>query len=92
MDATARLRCAHCGERFEPDRYNAYHQRYCGKPECRRASKAESQRKWLAKNPDYFRGPDNCARVRLWREANPRYWRRSKRRRRRRTQGRGGRS
>ena len=79
MDAAARVECAHCGNRFEPDRYNAYHQRYCGEPECRRASKAESQRKWLAKNPDYFRGRDNCARVEHWRADHPYDWRRSRR-------------
>lgn len=74
-------RCVHCGERFEADRYNAHRQRYCEKPECRKASKAASQRRWLAKNPGYFHGPENCARVRAWRQANPGYWRRGKRRR-----------
>lgn len=46
---------------------------------CRRASKAESQRQWLAKpdNRDYFRGPDNVERVRTWRSAHPGYWRHS---------------
>ena len=49
-------------------------------PDCRKASKAASQRAWLAKaqNQDYFRGPENVARVQLWRAAHPGYWRRAK--------------
>ena len=47
------------------------------KPECRKASKAASQKRWLAKpeNQGYFCGPKNVKRVQLWREANPGYWR-----------------
>jgi hypothetical protein len=68
----------HCGELFHPDARNTYHQRYCGKAECRRASKAASQHRWLGKaaNQDYFRGPDNVERVRAWRAAHPGYGRR----------------
>jgi hypothetical protein len=44
---------------------------YCSKPECRKASKAASQRRWATKNPTYFKGPDNVERVREWRRANP---------------------
>jgi hypothetical protein len=68
----------HCGELFHPDARNAHHQRYCAKDACRRASKAASQRRWLAKaaNRDYFRGPTNVERVRAWREAHPDYGRR----------------
>ena len=52
-------------------------QQYCHKPDCRKASKAASQRRWLAKpkNQNYFSGPENVKRVQLWREANPGYWR-----------------
>jgi hypothetical protein len=48
------------------------------KPVCRQASKAASQRVWRQKpeNADYFRGPDNVARVQAWRKAHPGYWRR----------------
>ena len=55
------------------------HQRYCSAPACRRASKAASQRRWLAKsaNRDYFRGPEHVARVRAWRAAPPGYARKS---------------
>lgn len=73
-----RRKCRHCGELFRPDPRNLRHQRFCSKIPCRRASKAESQRRWLAKpdNRDYFRGPENVERVRAWRAAHPGYWRR----------------
>lgn len=46
-----------------------------------RASRRDSQGRWLAKpeNRDYFRGPENTARVRAWREAHPGYARNKKR-------------
>lgn len=79
MSQQRRRKCRHCGESFRRDPRNLRHQRFCSKPLCRRASKAESQRRWLAKpdNRDYFRGPENVERVRAWRTAHPRYWRRS---------------
>lgn len=76
-------RCRHCKTWFVPDRRNYPKQRYCGKRECRQASKKASQRKWLAKNPSYFRdSPEvspNLERVRAWRARNPKYWQREKR-------------
>ena len=68
-------KCRHCGELFRPDPRNLRHQRYCAKPACRKASKAASQRRWLAKAPnrDYFRGAANVERVRAWRAAHPGY-------------------
>ncbi len=62
-----------------PNRRNWWHQKYCAKPECRKASKAESQRRWLSKpeNRDVFRGSENVERVRQWRAKNPGYWKRS---------------
>lgn len=68
--------CCHCGDWFRPHPRNAYHQRYCSKPECRRASKRRSQRKWRGKNPDYFHGPEHVKRVQAWRRAHPEYWKR----------------
>ena len=72
-----RRKCRHCKELFRLDPRNLRHQRYCAQPDCRRASKAQSQRRWLAKphNRDYFRGPEHVERVRLWRAAHPGYWR-----------------
>ena len=79
MTKRRRRKCQNCGELFRPDPRNLRHQRYCSQPACRRASKAASQRRWLAKvaNREYFRGPENVARVRAWRAAHPGYWRQS---------------
>jgi len=79
MSQQRRRKCRHCGTLFRPDPRNLRHQRFCSKPPCRRASKAQSQRRWLAKadNRDYFRCAENVERVRLWRSAHPHYWRRS---------------
>jgi len=70
-------KCKNCNHIFIPDCRNVGRQKYCRKPECRKASKAESQRRWLSKpdNVDYFRGPENVERVQQWRRNNPGYWR-----------------
>ena len=77
MTTRRRRKCRHCGQLFRPDPRNLRHQRYCSAKECRRASKAASQGRWLAKaeNRDYFRGPEQVARVRTWRAAHPGYGR-----------------
>jgi len=77
MAGIKRKKCCNCGDLFISDPRNAKRQKYCSKPECRKASKAASQRRWLAKpeNQDYFCGPENVKRVQLWREDNPGYWR-----------------
>jgi hypothetical protein len=71
-------KCLCCGELFRPDARNLRHQRHCAKSACRKASKAASQRRWVAKaaNRDYFQGAINVARVQTWRAAHPGYWRR----------------
>ena len=78
MTSTRRRKCRHCKQLYEPDPRNRYHQRYCGEPACRQASKAASQRRWRAspKGRDYFRGSANRLRVKAWRRAHPGYWRR----------------
>jgi len=67
--------CLCCGAAFEADRRNAHHQQYCQEPACRKASKAASQRRWLAKpeNLGYHSGPAAVARVRAWQIAHPEY-------------------
>jgi hypothetical protein len=79
MKRARRRKCLCCGELFRPDARNLRHQRHCPKPACRKASRATSQRRWLAQAPnrDYFRGSINVARVQAWRAAHPGYWRRS---------------
>jgi hypothetical protein len=57
---------------FIPDHRNIKKQKFCNRtPECRKASKATSQRRWQANNLDYFTGPANVQRVQEWRRANP---------------------
>ena len=75
MPGIKRKRCRHSNRLFIPDHRNRDRQNYCGLPECRDASKAASQQKWLAKpeNQDYFRGPENVKRVQRWRKDNPGY-------------------
>ncbi|MDH3603361.1 MAG: hypothetical protein OEU26_27430 [Candidatus Tectomicrobia bacterium] len=70
--------CQNCKRVFHPDHRNVTRQRFCSKPDCRHASKADAQRRWLQKpeNQNHFRGPDNVKRVQLWRQENPGYWRR----------------
>ncbi len=77
MSQKRRRKCLHCKCLFRPDPRNRHHQRFCSKPDCRRASKAQSQRRWLSKaqNHDYFRGPEHVERVRAWRAAHPGYGR-----------------
>jgi len=83
MHPSGSCKCLHCGQFFLPDARNRGRQRHCAQPVCRKASKADSQRSWLKKpaNADYFRGPDQVARVQAWRKAHPGYWKKSPRRR-----------
>jgi hypothetical protein len=80
MSSKTTRKCLHCNEDYHPDPRNGGRQNYCVKSGCQQASKAASQRQWLSRpeNRDYFRGAENCERVRLWRLANPGY-RRNKR-------------
>lgn len=77
MSSKSTFKCLHCNEQHSSDPRNRARQCFCGKPDCRRASKAASQRRWLsrAENQNYFRGAENCERVRQWRLAHPGYWR-----------------
>ena len=63
-----------------PDARTRDRQKYCSKAECKGASKAQRQRRWLSKpeNRDYFRGPENVRRVEQWRKAHPKYWQRKR--------------
>ena len=77
MSSKSTFKCLHCNEQHRSDPRNRGRQCFCGKPDCRRASKAASQRRWVERteNQNYFRGAQNCERVRQWRLANPGYWR-----------------
>ena len=75
-----RRRCKSCHDLYLPDPRHLKRQSFCDKPECKKASKNCSQRKWLKKaiNRDHFSGSENVIRVQQWREQNPGYWRRKK--------------
>ena len=77
MRKSRKPKCVHCKQLFRPDPRNIKKQKYCSRPECRKASKAASQKKWLEKseNQDYFQGTDNTCRVQQWRKEHPGYWR-----------------
>jgi hypothetical protein len=79
MGAIKKKKCKHCKTLFIPDPRNADRQKYCSGPECRKASKRDSQRRWSKKpeNLDHFRGPVNVERVREWRKKHPGYWKKS---------------
>ena len=81
MAGAERRKCKCCHKLFRPDPRNRHHQRYCAAQSCRAASKAASQRAWLAApgKRDYFRGPVHVARVKAWRSRNPGYWRNRRR-------------
>jgi hypothetical protein len=77
MNSPSLCKCLHCREFFIPCPNSRHTQRYCAKSECRKASKAAAQTKWLNKpeNRFYFRRPENVQRVQRWRERHPGYWR-----------------
>ena len=80
-----RCKCLNCNELFLPDYRSRERQRFCAKPDCRKASRRESQQAWLGKpgNQDYFRDAKNAKRVRDWQEEHPDYWKNTARYRRR---------
>jgi len=80
MGAIKKKKCRNCQCLFVPDHRNRNRQNYCGKPECRMASKKASQETWLQKpeNKDYFKGPANVQRVQEWRNRHPGYWKRKR--------------
>lgn len=82
MKSERRRRCQYCKDWFTPDPRSRYHQRFCSKARCRKASKAASQKHWHSKpaNHNHWRGPEEVERVRVWRKENPGYWRRWRRR------------
>ena len=79
MGEIKRKKCCHCKRLFVADYRNRARQKYCNMPECRKASKATSQKKWLSnpENKNYFKGPENSQRVKEWRKRHPGYRKRS---------------
>lgn len=77
-----KIRCANhdCRQWFQPDSRSIRGddekscQRYCLKPDCRKARKKEAQAKWWAKNPDYFKGDTPKKDCQNWAQEHPGYW------------------
>lgn len=80
MKSKTKFKCLNCSEMHNAEPRSRGCQRYCPKPECRRASKASSQRQWTSKpeNENYFSGAENSERVRQWRKGHPGYSRKQK--------------
>jgi hypothetical protein len=79
MKKSRRQKRCHCCQRwFTPNPKTAFHQKYCSRQRCQKASKAASQKRWHARpvNRNRWCGPEEVARVREWREKNAGYWRR----------------
>jgi hypothetical protein len=73
--------CLNCKRPFVPDVRSRGRQKYCRSKVCQAAAKASRQRRWTSKkeNRDYFKGPDNAARVRAWQRLHPDYWKNTSR-------------
>ena len=71
MSLIRKRKCRCCKESFIPDYRSVKRQRYCNKPECRKASKARCQKRWVEKNPTYFKGSDNVDRMLEWQRIHP---------------------
>ncbi len=76
MPRSGTCKCLHCHTFFKPNPRSKGRQKFCSTPECRKASKAASQKKWRQKpqNKNYFCGSENVQRVQLWRSKHPNYW------------------
>ena len=79
MPCSGTRKCSNCQTFFKPNPRSKGRQHFCSHPECRKASKRASQKKWLDKpdNRDHFRGSANVLRVQRWRANNPGYWKRT---------------
>ncbi len=64
-------KCPYCKTPFSPDPKVGNRQKTCGKPACKRALKAENNRRWHQKNFGYYR--NDYSRLRTWLQHNPGY-------------------
>lgn len=63
--------CTVCHNPFVPSKYSGSRQKVCPDAACRKIAKKQRQSDWQARNPEYFRGPENVERVREWRRNHP---------------------
>lgn len=64
-------RCRYCRKWFEPDPRVAKQQKACSNADCRKKRKKHSQKLWINKNPDYFKG--RYENTRDWLKKHPGY-------------------
>lgn len=65
-------RCLYCKEIFTPHPRKGNKQETCGKPECRKKRKRETDRKWRKANPQWSQ--ERRGKVRAWAKQHPDYW------------------
>jgi len=70
--------CRHCNGLFRPHSAVGNRQNYCSTSACQKARKAQNNRSYTARNPNYHSGPLAVTRTQTWRVENPGYWRRLK--------------
>ena len=64
-------KCPYCKICFTPHVKVGSRQKTCGKPECKKALKAETNRRWREKNPDHYQ--NDYPRLRQWLDDHPGY-------------------
>jgi hypothetical protein len=64
-------KCPYCKIYFTPHVKVGSRQKTCGKPACKKALKAENNRRWRGKNSDYYK--DDYPRVKQWLDDHPGY-------------------
>ena len=64
-------KCPYCKTQFTPHPKVGDRQKTCGKPACKTALKADNNRKWRERNPDYY--SKGYSRLKDWLEENPGY-------------------
>jgi hypothetical protein len=72
--------CQYCGRFFRPDVRLEKRQKSCGDTECGKKCIQDSQKQWVLKNPDYFKG--RYPAIKAWKTKNPDYqkqWRKKQR-------------
>jgi hypothetical protein len=77
----SKKKCRNCGRAFLPNKFNAYHQKYCNNTECRQASRKASKAKFRkAQSLSLDFRTKESERVKLWQSNHPGYWKKSKKR------------
>ena len=72
MKKRRKKRCRYCGCSFRPDPRARHHQYSCPQAACRRKSRRDSQKRWTARNPDYFSDRYHSS-TKPWLEKHPGY-------------------